>query len=195
MKTFIFNGLELEYFYHNYNETWKKERIIEIPIIQTYVEDYDNILEVGNVLSNYFKYNHDVVDKYDKSPNIIKEDIVYYKTNKKYDLIVSVSTIEHIGVEDTPPNPRRIFDAINNMKNLLSEDGIIVVTVPMGQNKFLDKYIYDKELLFDEYYGFKRISRERWIEVDWEDITESNYDHPYGNANELFVGVIYAQTK
>src|SRR4030067_40909 len=189
MKFFFCNGEPLEYFYHEYNQTYKKERIIEVPIIMDYYNQFESskILEVGNVLSNYFNCSHDVIDKYDSSKNVIREDIVEYNPTKRYSLAVSISTIEHIGVEDSPPNPRRVFDAIDNLRRI---SDLSVITIPMGFNKFLDSYIYNEELSFDEKYGFKRISRERWVQVDWEDITESNYDSPYGNANELFVGVI-----
>lgn len=195
MNYFLFQNKKYNYFYHEYNQTYKKERIIEIPIVLDYIKQYEGqkILEVGNVLSNYIDCSHDIIDKYDSAKHVIHQDIVDYKPRDKYSLIVSISTIEHIGVEDIPSDPKKVITAIDNMKKMLDINGKIVVTIPMGQNKFLDAYLYRNIIKWNEIYAFKRISRERWIEVSWDDI-ESNYDHPYGNANELFVGVINEST-
>ena len=52
---FEFLGNLYKYSTHEYNETWKNERTVEVPIIWEYVKEYKgkNILEVGNVLSHY----------------------------------------------------------------------------------------------------------------------------------------------
>jgi hypothetical protein len=59
-----------------------------------------NILEIGNVLSHYFPVNHDIVDKYEKADGVINQDVVHFYSPKKYDLIVSVSTLEHVGWDE-----------------------------------------------------------------------------------------------
>ena len=50
----------------------------------------------------YYKFEHDIVDKYEKKKGIINQDIVDYKPDKKYDLIISISTLEHVGWDETP---------------------------------------------------------------------------------------------
>jgi len=49
------------------------------------------------VLSHYFAVKHDIVDKYEIAPSVVNEDLVNFKPGKKYDLIVSISTLEHVG--------------------------------------------------------------------------------------------------
>ena len=45
---------------------------------------------------HYFPADHEIVDKYEKGDGIVNEDIVNFRPGKKYDLIVSISTLEHI---------------------------------------------------------------------------------------------------
>ena len=37
-----------------------------------------------------------------KTGRVINEDITYFQPNHKYDLIVSISTFEHIGFDEDP---------------------------------------------------------------------------------------------
>ena len=46
----------------------------------------NELLEIGNVLSHYFKWDHDVVDKYEKVEGVINEDVVDFRPSKKYDI-------------------------------------------------------------------------------------------------------------
>jgi len=59
-----------------------------------------NILEIGNVLSRHIKLEHDILDKYETAKGVINEDIVDFKSEKKYDLIISISTLEHVGWDE-----------------------------------------------------------------------------------------------
>ena len=73
---------------------------------------WKKILEVGNILSHYFSVNHDIVDKYEKDVDVINQDIIDYHPNKKYDLIVSISSLEHVGEDETPREPKKILYAL-----------------------------------------------------------------------------------
>jgi hypothetical protein len=191
MDKFIFNTKELEYFIHSYNETWKKERIIEVPIIYDILQNYEgkSILEVGNVLRNYFSLAHDVVDLYDNAPFVINQDIIDYHPNKKYDLIVTISTLEHVGWEVPPQIPDKAQRCIEHLKTLLSPKGTLAITHPFGYHPYLDKAIISKEIKFDTYSLMKRIEYSKWIQEDFDKVNGDTYDKPYGNANELFIGI------
>ncbi|MCB4790705.1 MAG: class I SAM-dependent methyltransferase [Elusimicrobia bacterium] len=144
-----FNTKEYNYFYHWYNTTWRNERTIEIPIVWDMVKQNKDkeILEVGNVLSHYFKINHDVLDEYEiVRRGVIKKDIVDYVSDKKYDLIVSISTLEHIGYNyGEVYDENKIIKAIKNLKSMINIGGDIVVTLPVGLNKNLDNMISEKK--------------------------------------------------
>src|SRR3989344_5152571 len=129
-KTFTFNGKKYHYFTKGtYNNPWKNERAVE----------------VGSVLGNYMKVKHDVVDKYDREQRVINEDIVDYNPRKKYDLIICLSTLEHIGwnmgEEIEGEDPNKIVDAVVRMHELLAKKGMLMVTAPFGYNPHLDKLI------------------------------------------------------
>ena len=198
--TFTLQGQPYPYFYHPHNTTWKNERAVEIPIILEKIQFYHyqggRILEVGNVLSNYVHFQHDVVDKYDKADGVINQDVVDFQPseNEKYDLIVSISTIEHVGWDETPRDPKKIPLALENLTTkCLALGGEIVVTLPMGYNTYLDELLKEDKIFigFTEQYYLKRISDDnRWIQVGGGEIREAKYGTPFPYANMLVIGII-----
>lgn len=194
-RTFIFQEDIYNYFIHKYNATWRNERAIEVPIIWKIINEYKgkNILEVGNVLAHYFPVNYDIVDKYEKAEGVIKQDVVDFQKGKKYDLIVSISTLEHVGWDEDQYEPMKILRALKNLKNLLTAQGKIVVTLPLGYNPELDKLLNENKLQFTKIYYMKRISKDnKWIEVTkWEDVKNAKYYYPFErSANALVIGII-----
>ena len=191
-RYFEFNGKKHKYFLGIYNKAWLNERTIEIPIILGLMKGYkkNQILEVGNVLSHYFPVQHDIVDKSEKAKNVKNVDIINFKPPKKYDLIISISTIEHIGWDEKPKEPKKILKAIKNLKNLLNPKGKIVISVPRGYNFFLDGLI-KRGVKFKEIFYLKRISKDNgWIETTFDKIKQIKYNYPFRNANAIVVMTI-----
>lgn len=186
-EKFHFSGKNLPYLIHHYNSTWMNERTVEIPIIKDYINEYKgmNILEVGNVLSHYFQVSHDVIDKYEvESDGIIIEDAVDFRTTKKYNLIVSISTLEHIGIDEKPREPLKALRTIENLKRLMvSKGGKIVVTFLLGSNPYLDKMLRNNS--FTKILCLKQ-SRNKWIEIDWSYIHNERKPFP----STLIIGII-----
>jgi hypothetical protein len=177
-KSFFAVDSAYNYFYHRRNRTWENERAIEIPLIWKVIETKTgkSILEVGNVLSRYFRFHHIVVDKYEKGKAVQNIDIVDYSPNQRFDFIVSISTIEHIGFDEQPKDPEKLLRAIEHLKKLLKPGGEMHVTVPVGYNPFLDQYFDKKKIAFPEIHFFKRISEDnRWAEVTWEQVKSVGY--------------------
>jgi len=194
--TFFFMGRRYHYFLHEYNLTWRNERTVEVPIFWDIVTRYrgKEILEVGNVLSHYFPADHDVVDKYEKAVNVVNADIVDYRPSKKYDLIISISTLEHVGWDDHPRDSMKVLRAIENLKALLAPCGKMMVSLPLGQNPNLDRLLNERIVSFSETYYLKRISRDnRWIEAEWKEVQGSSYGQPFPAANGLVIGVINSE--
>ena len=191
-RTFEFRGDTFSYYYHQYGKTWKNEGSVEIPIIWDIVKNYRNksILEVGNVLSYRFHVSHDILDKYDIRRHVINEDVVDFNPPKKYDLIVSISTLEHVGWDETPKDPRKILYAFHNLRKLLASGGQIIVTLPIGYNPEMDKLLRNGDLRFDEQYYLKRFEKTTWQEVCWEDVKDAEYDISTPSVNGLIIGVI-----
>lgn len=191
-KTFRFNGKEYEYFYHPYNRTWKNERGVEIPIFQEILARHQGtrILEVGNVLSHYVPIQHDVVDKYEVSPGVINQDIIAFVPPEKYDLIVSISTLEHIGWDEQPKDPPKLLRAIEHMRSAcLAPRGMLVASLPVGYNRYLDDLLDEGKSPFTTHHFLKRVSkRNYWTEADWQQVRTV----PYGRfvAHAICIGII-----
>lgn len=190
---FTFKGKKYKYFNHIYNHTWNNERRVEIPIIWDIIKDKKsaNILEVGNVLSHYFPINHDVIDKYEKGIAVINEDIATYKPKKKYDYIVSISTLEHVGWDEPEKDKTKIIQALKNLKTMLSPNGKIVFTIPLGYNPYMDDLIIHEKLNLDEQYYLRRISKDNlWEESKLNKSSRISYNSPFPLANGIIIGVI-----
>jgi len=190
---FIFQNKKLSYFYRRYNTTWKNERIIEVPIILSYTRNFSSksILEFGAVLRHYFKVKWDILDKYERGKNIINKDVIDFKPIKKYDLIVSISTLEHVGFDEEFKDPSKIPRAINNLrKNFLNPGGKGVITMPIGYNLEMDKLLFSNKLKFDEKFFFKRINKKN----EWKEVSEKEartaYGRPFNAANSIVLGII-----
>jgi SAM-dependent methyltransferase len=188
---FSFRGETYEYFYRSYQRTWRNERAVEIPIIWKVLQENRDkrTLEVGNVLAHYFDVSHDIVDKYEEYDNVINEDVATYRPPEKYDLIVTISTLEHVGWDETggaTPEPLKILQALENLKSILNPGGKIIATWPVGLNPELDRLLDEGRIPFSECYCMERISRQNtWIEASWGDIRNLKYKfppfpHPYG---------------
>ncbi len=80
----------------------------------------------------------------------IYADIIDYKSKNKYDLVISISTIEHIlplGYDSKKEyGPYLDIDAVDSMKNLVKEEGYILLTFPCGTEEF---FVNRKNLNFN----------------------------------------------
>jgi hypothetical protein len=194
---FKLNGRTYPYFQHRYNFTWLNERRVEIPVIRDMMSrgPSDRILEVGNVLSHYdCAMNHPVVDKYEKSSrqNLFTEDAETFSAGAPYDLIVSISTLEHVGQDETPRDADKIFRTVRHLRSLLSLGGEFVFTAPIGYSPSLDRLVDEGEG-FIERLCLRRISaRNEWEEADWSAIKGMKFHDPYPFANGLVIARVKA---
>jgi len=189
-KTFRFRNNKYKYFYNSYNTTWNNERTIEVPIIWEIVKKYQdkNILEIGNVLSHYYDVKHDILDKYEKVGHVINEDVVDYHPSKKYDLIVSISTLEHVGWDENLKDSKKIIQAIENLKSCLMPGGKLICTLPLGYHPEVDRISKIDSSVFNDKYYLKRISKSnKWKEVNYKEICIAEYSHPFEFANGVAV--------
>ncbi|MFH1802114.1 MAG: hypothetical protein ABH864_01545 [archaeon] len=195
-KTFNFGKKKMKYFDHFFNTTWMNERSIEIPIVWSEVKENWNkeVLEVGNVLSYYFSdfpKSFQRVDKYEKIKGVINEDIINFNPKKKYDLIVSISTLEHVGIDESPKDFDKIVFAVNKLKKLLRGGGRAVVTVPLDYHPRLMELIEEGKINFTKEHYLKRMSANNfWEEISREEAKGIKFGSPYMYANGLLVGII-----
>lgn len=181
---FLFNGRSYPYFCRAYNQTWMNERCVEVPLAMEYVRPGLRILEVGRVLDHYYSFPHDCVDKFEKGA--LNVDVVDFKTDVRYDVIISISTLEHVGW-DEDRNPEKIFTAIEVLKRHLKPGGKLVVTLPWGYNANLDAELIKGRRLFDEQFYFKMIPFGRWVQTP--DLERIDYLFRDGIGRSMMLGV------
>ena len=141
-KFFNFKGKKYSYFINKYNKTWRNERCVEIPIVKEFLKNpYEKTLEVGNVTKNYYKNDYIVIDKYEEGPGVTNVDIIDYEPFERYDKIIAISTLEHVG-EDVK-DPSLAIDAIEHLKTLLAPNGKMLITIPAGFNEPLERHIFE----------------------------------------------------
>lgn len=191
-KSFVFDGKRFKYFYSD--DAAFSERTIEIPFINHFLRanKKKRILEIGNVLNSYKNYNTVVVDKYEKASRVINEDIIQYKPKIKYDIAVSISTLEHVGWDEIPKNAKNFSKAIKNIrKNCLKKGGQLIFTVPLGYNTYMDRILKLNKIRLHKKYFFKRISlNNQWVLTNEKEAFSKKYNFPYECANAIMFGIL-----
>lgn len=196
--TFVLEGRTYPLFLHEAGRTWRSERIVEVPIGLEALEaapDQTRVLEVGNVLRQYRPASrHTVVDKYERAPGVINEDAETF-TGGPFSAIVSLSTIEHIGWDETPRDPAKIPRVIEHLRGLLTPGGRLTVTVPHGWNRDLDDLLAADALPFDTVSYLQRLdlANRHWRQVQRSDIERLSFGYPYVGGNAVAVARLTAR--
>jgi SAM-dependent methyltransferase len=191
-RGFDFQGRRYIYFLHNYNITWGNERAVEIPIVRAELERARGrrVLEVGNVLAHYGAVEHEVLDKFERGQAIRNEDVATFRAGERYDLIVSISTLEHVGFDEEPRDPDKIRRAIANLRDHLAPGGRLLVTLPLGYNAGMDAQLAAGELPFDRCSYLKREGFCSWREASWGEVAGAAYAERWPGTRGLVIGLI-----
>jgi hypothetical protein len=187
-RTFSLSGQSHAYVIHPF--VLDNERVVEVALARDFLAGRSGaILEVGNVLGNFLNRPHDVVDKYEKAPGVVNEDVITYQPAKKYAAIVTLSTLEHVGWDETPRTPEKILQAIEHLKQLLAGGGELLATMPLGYNSYLDQILREKRTGFAEVKFLIRTTADnQWREASLEEALAKPFGKPYACANALMVG-------
>jgi hypothetical protein len=177
-RAFTFGGETYTYLHRRYLYTWLNERAVEVPIVKRVVDAHrgERVLEVGNVLSHYYPVDHAVVDKYERGHGVLNVDVVDLRPDPRYDLIVSISTIEHVGVDEQPREPAKAMRAVERLTGLLEPGGKLLMTVPVGYNRELDRAIRERRLPLTRVAALRRTASNRWEEVEPDEAWDAEYD-------------------
>jgi hypothetical protein len=190
-ERFGFRGESLPYTLHRYNNSYRNERTVEISIARWFLSRADNgrMLEIGNVLAHYGVTGQTVLDKYETVPGVLNEDVVSYTPERPFDTVLAISTLEHVGWDESPREPEKVFRAFEAVRNCVAPGGKLLVTVPIGHNKALDGGLRDGTLKFAQETWLVRTSkRNEWREADRDEALRKEYGQPFRNANAIFVG-------
>jgi hypothetical protein len=190
-KRFEVGEVQIKYVY-NTADAANTERCVEIPFakyfLTTHIKDDTKILEIGNVLGYYgVSIKRKIIDKYERNgEGIINSDIVDYDTAEKFDIIISISTIEHIGYDEPVKEQGKSRKALLKIMDLINNGGWALISVPLGYNPEIDDIVYNDLMKFSECYFLKRTSiLNRWTTTTRDDALKCKYWEKYPAANSV----------
>jgi SAM-dependent methyltransferase len=194
VTTFRYNGQELSYFSHAYNHAGENMRAVEVPIVLDFIDsnEWDRILEIGNVLSHYMRIDWPVLDAREKGPGMINTDLMAWQPEKPFDRIVSISTLEHIGHGryanlTAPTMPSQALDRI---RSWLAPGGEALLTVPLRYNQALDRQVINGELKVDDLRFMRRVSADNdWTECSLKEAMKAQ--RPTGYRWPVAMAALY----
>lgn len=190
-ETFEYRGERYSVVHHRRSRTWLNERAIELPVAMRFVDGFGPPacgLEVGNVLSRYRAVNHRVVDKYERAPGVENLDVLDIATERPFDFVVSISTIEHVGWDEAERDLDKPLRAIRHLRSLLRPDGgRFLVTLPLGYNPAVDRLALDETGGASHGEIFVRDRRFRWAPVDRLEPPQLRYEFELRSATAVWI--------
>jgi SAM-dependent methyltransferase len=194
--TFELAGERHAYLYHRYKRSWLTERAVEVPVAQAEVDRSAGarILEIGHVLGHYRQdTTHVVVDKYERAPGVLNRDVLDLGGLGAFDLIVAVSTLEHVGYDESPRDPAAATRAVAALRERLAPGGRLLVTIPAGYNPAFDAAIAGGTIPTRSLTALRRVGgATRWREVEPDEAWGAPYDFLLYSARAVLFAVIDA---
>jgi SAM-dependent methyltransferase len=196
--TFELDGERHRYLYHRYKRSWLTERAVEVPVAQAEVDRSagGRILEVGHVLGHYGPSAHVVVDKYEEAPGVLNLDVLDLGDLGPFDLIVAVSTLEHVGHDESPRDPAAAPRAVAALRERLAPGGRLLVTVPAGYNAAFDTALREGTIATHSLTALRRVGAgTRWQQVTPAEAWAAPYDFLLYRARAVLFAVIRSAGK
>ncbi len=191
-RRFILDGAPHAYFVARGNRTWDNERAVEVPVVWHELERRNGskgVLEVGNVLGHYFEITHPVLDKYEQDEHVTwNEDVIGFKPPFAPDLVLSISTLEHVGRDESPQDPAKFRLAIDSIVSWLSPGGRLVFTVPFGYNPAVRSYLDAAHPARTAVRCLRRTTLDNlWVQADYAEVRDYSYGRPFPCANAIAI--------
>jgi len=175
------------YFDHPYNKTITNERAVEIVLGLRYIDlTRGDLVEIGAVTPYYVNSNHEIVDPSDRMATTKEFAENYDNYNDKN--VLSISTIEHMGMADRFSGPEKIknetlaFDVLNK---IYKESKSCFITWPIGYNLELDKKVKENLNKFNYFFYVKRNQNPLWELINDEEGFNFNYSSPFKYGNSI----------
>jgi hypothetical protein len=162
------------------------ERRVEIPIAVAFLQEHraasGRTLEVGNVLHREAPEPRVVLDKYEPGPRIVNEDIVDFAPARAFDLVVAISTLEHVGFDEDQLDLEKFRRAVEHLYEVcLAPGGWMMVSVPLGYHPEVDRIVLGDHLGWGEVSVMRHASAlGEWREVPLAEVAgEGPPMYPY----------------
>jgi hypothetical protein len=192
MNDFVWNGRSFPYYRQGgHNDPRGNERTVELPLAFDRLASFagKRILEVGAVTCYYYGSDHRIVDPYDGHP--AAEAVDLFDVRGVYDLVLAISTIEHVGLPEygeTRCDIDLALHAVDHLMGLVAPGGECFYTFPRGHHWVLDLASFD-EVLPGQISHLRRANAANdWIEeTDREVIGSAAYGRPFPWGNQVTV--------
>jgi SAM-dependent methyltransferase len=134
-----------------------------------------------------------VLDKYEHAPEVLNRDVLELDDLGQFDLIVAISTLEHVGWDEAPRDPGKPLRAIRALRSALAPGGLLVITAPVGYNPALDAAFRSGEAGLSRAAALRREpGSTRWRELAPDDMWTTPYDFLIFRARAVLFGFIDA---
>ena len=180
-ETFVYKGKKYPLYEHPFNCGYKDarmtERAVEMSLAKEWIDNCEGeIVEVGAVTPYYFTSDKivEIVDPMD-GHTLVTKQLSVFDCDLKDRNVLSISTIEHIGVGDY--GFQEEHDAVEGLLKILNESKHCLITVPFGFNELLDAWIL-KNRKRPELTVLTRA-----LNNVWEELGEKE------NINDMLIGV------
>jgi SAM-dependent methyltransferase len=132
-----------------------------------------------------------VVDKYEPAPGVLNRDVLELGELGPFDLIVAISTLEHVGHDEAPRDPTAAPRAVQALRERLAPGGRLLITVPAGYNRAFDAAIADGSIPTSSLSALRRVGGgTRWREVGPAQAWQAPYDFLLYSARAVVFAVI-----
>jgi len=161
----------------SYNNAAKNERMVEVPLAEWFLKKHSNLIEIGAVTPYYFSITHDVFDIKDPYSKCIRERAE--NLNYKNKILLSISTIEHVGRGDYD-EPAIDGLSLQTLLKML-EATIYLITWPRSYTRDIDAFAeYNNSII-----KLKRVDDRKWERVN--SLENVYYNSPYSYGNGLYI--------
>jgi len=98
-------------------------------------------------------------------------------SDESFDRIISISTIEHVGIASGENNVDDDFKAMKEIRRILKPSGAVLITLPYGKTFYQHKTgfrIYDEKRLSRLFESFKIIKKDFFKNMDYPNKSPSD---------------------
>ena len=121
---------------------------------------------------------------------MLNRDVLDLGGLDRFDLIVAISTLEHVGWDESPRDPAKAKRAIDVLQSLLAPGGLLAITVPVGYNPAFDAALSSGDVPLDRAVALRRAGGTRWREVTPAAVWSVPYDFLLYRARAVLFGFI-----
>jgi hypothetical protein len=115
-------------------------------------------------------------------------DVVDIDLPGPFDLILAISTLEHVGLDEEVQDPEKPARAVAHLTSLLAPGGRLWCTFPVGYNDALDQRLREGRLGFTRLAALRRTGRDnRWEQIPVDDVWGISYDWLLYTAHAVVV--------